>query len=70
MRSTFTVFAACLLLCANGHAQSARQTDVPRLANGKPNFSGVWHALTTANWNLVTHGASAGPPEYVIVDGD
>ena len=80
MRPTLVILAACVLLCANAYAQSARQTDVPRLANGKPNFSGVWQAQTTANWNVLTHGASAGPkeygallatpPGYGIVDGD
>src|SRR5882757_7786011 len=80
MRPTFALLAVCALLAANAHAQSERAKDIPRLANGKPNLSGVWQAQTTANWNLLTHGASAGPPAYGallatppgygIVDGD
>jgi hypothetical protein len=80
-RSTLVLLAFGLLLAADGGAQQRSGAgDIPRLPNGKPNLSGVWQALTTANWNVLTHGASAGPPEYGallatppgygIVDGD
>jgi hypothetical protein len=64
-RSTLALLAFGLLLTACTDAQQgSRVSEVPRLANGKPNLSGVWQAFTTANWNVLTHGASAGPPEY------
>ncbi len=80
MRSKLLFLVFCVLLGGYAHAQSTSAGSIPRLANGKPNFSGVWLALTTANWDILTHGASAGPPEYGallatppgygIVDGD
>jgi len=80
-RSTLTLLGLGLLFAASAAAQQHTNAgDIPRLANGKPDLSGVWQALTTANWNVLTHAASAGPPEYGallatppgygIVDGD
>src|SRR5258706_13374810 len=37
-------------------AQGGGQTGLPRIA-GKPDFSGVWQANNTANWDLQTHQA-------------
>jgi len=37
-------------------AQSGAQTSIPRTA-GKPDFSGIWEANNTANWDLQTHAA-------------
>lgn len=66
MRITSTLRSACapLALMLIGSVQAQGVVDIPRLSNGKPNFSGVWQALTTANWDIRTHGASAGPPQY------
>src|SRR5947207_13979986 len=35
---------------------AAAQTAAPRVA-GKPDFSGIWQANNTANWDLHTHEA-------------
>ena len=63
-RSTLMLLGFWLLLAADGGTQERSGAgDIPRLGNGKPNLSGVWQAFTTANWNALTHGASAGPPQ-------
>jgi hypothetical protein len=33
----------------------------PRTADGKPNLTGIWQAMNTANWDIQAHPAKAGP---------
>jgi hypothetical protein len=43
---------------------AAAQTPVyqaPRAADGKPNLTGIWQAMNTANWDIQGHAAAAGP---------
>jgi hypothetical protein len=46
-------------LGSRGDAQSGPSPVIKRQSNGKPDFSGIWQANNTANWDLVTHEAMA-----------
>jgi hypothetical protein len=46
-------------------------TALPRTADGKPDFSGFWQVLTSANWNIQDHTAEKGiPAGQGIVEGN
>src|SRR5580700_6204377 len=34
---------------------------IPRMTDGKPNLTGLWQALGTADWDIQDHSAQAGP---------
>ncbi len=42
-------------------AGQTREYRAPRTPDGKPNLSGVWQALNTANWDLLDHAARPSP---------
>src|SRR5262245_24798462 len=62
---------AVMLLAASSYAQAPaprpaqapaqRPAGIPRMTDGKPNFTGLWQALGTAYWDIRDHSSQAGP---------
>src|ERR1700682_4784433 len=76
------VAALCVLsLAAPPSPAQAPAYRAPRTANGKPELSGIWQALNTADWDLEGQAAATGPvsslgavfakpPGLGVVEGD
>jgi hypothetical protein len=62
--SFLTIAAVAALFIAmpgKGHAQGATASPIPRMADGKPNFTGLWQTLGSANVDIRDHSPQPGP---------
>ena len=67
----FAIAVAATFSPLSMHAQDAGSNRIPRTADGKPDLSGFWQVLTSANWNIQDHKAEKGiPASRGIVEGD
>ena len=68
-RSAFVLLITYGVLAAS--LSSAATPKVPRLANGKPDFSGIWQTTSAADYDLEPHSARAdAPPSAGVVEGN
>ena len=63
-RATLMVPVGVAILAALGTVSTAGQSPIeqmPRAADGKPDLTGAWQAINTANWDIQDHAARQGP---------
>lgn len=65
MRTWIPVSATLVILATaalnSGQTPARTGPQIPRMPDGKPNFTGLWEALGTADWDIRDHSSAAGP---------
>jgi len=82
MKSWMIPAAACaaFLMASTPSPGQTAAVKLPRMTDGKPNLSGLWQAMGTADWDLEDHSSEAGaffqlgalgavPPGQGVVEG-
>src|SRR5580704_5245407 len=62
--TSIPIFAASCAAVFLSMIPAAGQTaapKIPRMTDGKPNLTGLWQSLGTADWDIEAHSAGAGP---------
>jgi hypothetical protein len=61
---------AAVPLSVDAQGQASTASAIPRTADGKPDFSGIWQVLNTASFNIEDHSAELNVPAgQGVVDG-
>lgn len=70
LRKGALIIAAALGVGLAGPVAAQGADDIPRLANGRPDFSGIWQTLSEADYDLEPHaGRVDAPPGPGVVEG-
>jgi len=66
-RAVLVMFCATFTVLAQVPSSQKLQTIISRTPKGKPDLTGIWQALNTANWDLQAHAAERGPDPWTGV---
>ena len=71
LKSTLTSITVGIVLAVATTSMAAAQglitqNEIPRTADGKPNLSGIWQAMNTANYDLEDHGGAPAPSSIIL----
>src|SRR5207244_11497910 len=62
---------AGVLDAAGAAAQAPQAAPFPRTSDGKPDLSGIWQVMNTANYDIEDHPASPGVPAGMgVIEGN